>query len=126
MTSSLVCLKCLNTILFNEIVQPTTLEYYHISCHNELITYRNNKITEDLVDITESIVIDSSDNPINLKYDFDNKISKYVDLSSDNKILDHITSNIHYNTNDDYAMDIAGNMVKLDKQYIISHKFKKW
>ena len=134
MTTRPVCLKCLNTIQLDELIQPSQSEFYHMNCHDELITLRNNKITEVLEDVTETIIFDQSDYKIKLKQNFDkiigkdNVIGKYIDLSSDDKILDQIKKDTNYYTNDnfnniinsdEYAMDIAGNMVKIDKKYIM-------
>ncbi len=133
----IVCLFCLNTIDSEDIVIQNRSETYHTDCHCKLISIKENKnkLREDVIDITDSLVFDFSENPINFKNSWgdENKtIGEQHDSLSDEitlKDFGNLDTNIINELNNiftgpDYATDIAGNQVKIDKKYVANYKLK--
>jgi hypothetical protein len=133
-----ICLCCLNAIDANQLVRENSHEYYHSCCYEILLETkrrRQNRLNTDIIDITDSLEIDYSDEPVylNLKSNIDNNksIGTFIDLSTNEKILDSYHNDIKNETinnilsGPEYATDIAGNLVKLDKQYLINYELKK-
>jgi len=132
-----VCLFCLNIIDNEDIVIQNRSETYHTNCHSKLlcIRERKNKLKEDIIDVTDSLVLDSSENPITLNYPWPDELELIEELKNstsnettlknfgylDNNIINEI-NNIF--SGPDFATDYAGNQVKLDKKYIANHKLK--
>lgn len=136
--SDLICLCCLNTIDVDQLVVQNSHEYYHSYCYENLVEIKKrkqNNSNEDIIDITDSLEIDYSKNPLklNLKPNTGNykPIGQFIDLSTNDKILKSYYNDIYNETinnilsGPDYATDIAGNLVKLDKKYLIDHEMKK-
>jgi hypothetical protein len=88
----LVCIKCLHEIKPDEIVQPTNLEYFHNNCYS-------------LLKIKRKRFVDVSDNPVTFNAD------SLIEMTGSDEIIDH-------DLKDELGVDIAGNVVKIDKQYI--------
>ena len=133
-----ICLCCLDIIYPAELVTQGLYDVYHSYCYQQLKELNKEKkyeLTDELIDVTDSLVVDNSEKPIKLKYE--NKIGTYIDLTTNEKIIDEYNKNYkkynydkinHYTKiNDilngpDYATDIAGNLVKVDKNYLIKQK----
>lgn len=126
-----VCFCCLNIIEVDQMVLHNSHEVYHRDCFENLTNIKNKrKLSEsDLIDVSDCLVIDTSKDIININYkkdvDYDKPIGKFIDLISDKNIYyndkkyDTIIKNILLEP--DYASDIAGNLVKIDKNYVISN-----
>ena len=86
-----VCICCLNTVDVEQMVVDNSHDIYHSDCYTNLINMRNKrnfKSNDELIDVTDSLVIDTSGNSIDLKYEQDYKYEKFIDLSTDEKILE--------------------------------------
>lgn len=128
-----VCLCCLNTVEADQMVIQNSHDIYHLDCLEKLSNLKNRR-NEELLDVTDSLVIDASDSPINFNFkNQDYKCGKYIDLTTNEKILDDYN---YYNNKKydlikkiidgpEYAQDIAGNLVKLDKPYLINYELGK-
>jgi hypothetical protein len=130
--SNHICLCCLNYINVNELVIENSYEYYHSYCYEKLLEIKkrkHNKLKDDIIDITDSLEINYSEEPMNLKlksdYIYDKPIGQFIDLTTNKKILEPNYNNKNNTVNNiltgpDYAIDIAGNFVKIDKSYLIN------
>lgn len=140
----LVCLCCLNIVDMDCMLKQNN-EIYHPKCYEQMMKMKEqkNQISDDLIDVTDSLVVDPSSNPINIKYDFDNltadkPIGKYNGLVSDNKIMleefgfessESINNVIFEEINNimsgpSHAIDAAGNLVQVDKKYVVNAHLK--
>lgn len=125
-----VCLCCLNTVEADQMVIQNAYDIYHLDCLEKLSKLKNGR-NEELLDVTNSLVIDLSDSPIN--FNFKNQDYKYIDLTINEKILDehNYYNNKKYDLikkiidGPEYAQDIAGNLIKLDKPYLINYELGK-
>ena len=133
-----ICLSCLNAIDANQLVTQNSHEYYHSCCYTNLQETKKNRLNTDIIDITDSLEIDYSDEPVylnlktNTNTDNSKSIGTFIDLSTNQKIHNYLNYNEIKNeiinnilTGPDYATDIAGNSVKLDKQYLINYELEK-
>jgi len=128
-----VCVCCLFPIEAEQAVTQISRDVYHSECWEKINNLRNNKISNELEDVTDCLVLDTSDNLINFnlkKYEEDKPIGKYIDLTNDEKILSSYYGNKYEPIKKiidgpDFATDIAGNFVKLDKSYLISNELEK-
>ena len=126
-----VCVCCLFPIESEQAVTQISRDVYHSECWEKINNLRNNKISNELEDISDCLIIDTSDNNILTlnNYEF-NKIGKYIDLTPDEKILNEY-NNKKFNLIEkiidgpDYATDIAGNIVPIDKPYLIKYELGK-
>jgi len=109
---------------------------YHLDCFEKLQNLKKNKVNYELQspeDVTDCLVLDPSDNLLNFnfkKLEEDKPIGKYIDLTNDEKILSSYYENNYKSIQKiidgpDFATDIAGNFVKLDKSYLISNELGK-
>jgi hypothetical protein len=115
-----VCLRCLDIVCDDKIVKQNQLEYYHDNCYLELLKIRERK--NKLFEVSDDfLIIDPSENSTALN-NLNNSIENFLDLSSNDKILNCKTTNTIFKS--DFAVDIAGNLVKLDKNYIINQENK--
>lgn len=133
-----ICLCCLNIIDIDQLVRENSHEYYHSCCYENLLETKRRRLDTDIIDITDSLEIDYSEEPVylNLKPNTDNNksIGTFIDLSTNEKILGSYYNDYNDIKNEtinnilsgpEYATDIAGNLVKLDKQYLINYELKK-
>lgn len=132
-----VCLCCLTTVDSDQMVIENSHDVYHSDCFERLQNLKKNKVNNELPgleDVTDCIVLDPSDNlfKYNLKnYEEDKPIGKYIDLTNDEKILSPYYIKKNYEPiqkiidGPDFATDIAGNFVKLDKSYLITNELEK-
>lgn len=130
----LVCICCLSAVDTEQMVVGNSHDIYHADCYANLLNIRNKrnvKSNDEIIDVTDSLVIDTSGNSIDLKYEQDYKYEKFIDLSTNDKILESYYNNKKYEaiekilSGPDFATDIAGNIVELDKNYLISYELKK-
>ncbi len=130
----IVCLLCLKTIDTEDMVILNRSETYHSDCHCKLINIRErkNKLSENVIDITDSLVVDSED-PVQFNIPWIDP--KWIDENKEEEHHNHVSEEIFLNNNiineinniftgPDFATDYAGNQVKLDKKYIANHKLK--
>lgn len=133
----IVCLLCLNSIDTEDMIILNRSETYHTDCHCKLTRIRENKnkLREDILNVTDSLVFDFSENLINFKNSWDDEqklIEEQTNFLSDEitlKDFGNLNNNIINELNNiftgpDYATDIAGNHVKIDKKYVANHKLK--
>ena len=126
-----VCLYCLNVVESSFMVMPNHNECYHENCYVNLLKNKELKnYSGDFIDIFEPVDCDSSNNTISInsnKYlsDVYSTINKNI-LSS--QFMDELTLEEIANTINGpaFAIDVAGNTVKLDKLYIIKQTLKKY
>ncbi len=119
-----VCFCCLNIIEVDQMVLHNSHEVYHRDCFENLINLKNKKklFKTDLIDVSDCLVIDTSQDIININYkkdvDYDKPIGKFIDLTSDKKILELYYNNKKYDT---IIKDIfkEPNFSKIDKDYVI-------
>lgn len=132
-----ICISCLNTINLEQLLVLNSHEYYHSCCYDKIVQKKRkqSELNDELKDITDSLEFNYSGEPINLNLkpttDYDKPIGKFIDLTTDDKILKSYHNNINYEiinnilSSPDYATDIAGNLVKIDKSYLIDSELKK-
>ncbi len=144
-----VCFCCLNTVDVDQMVLHNSYEVYHRDCLEYIINLRNKRksFEKDFVDVSDCLVIDNSEEPFNLIYkkdvDYDKPIGKIIDLASDEKVLElynnakkqefikntllgtDFPADISTNFSSDFATDIAGNFVKINKNYANENELKQ-
>ena len=78
MSTNFVCHKCLLHIKSNDIYKKSEFEYFHIVCINN----------EDLVDVTDKFTYNdiATDKNLKLKTEINKLVTKFIDLSSKEKI----------------------------------------
>ncbi len=139
-----VCLCCLNKVDMDFMLKQNN-EIYHPKCYEQMMKMKEQKsqISDDIIDVTDSLVVDPFSNPINIKYSFDNftadkPIGKYIGLVSDDKIMseefgfelsDSMDNVIFEEINNiiagpSHAIDVAGNIVQVDKKYVVNAHLK--
>lgn len=111
MTKNIVCLKCLDFINPDNVFKKSDFEYFHIACYNQ----------SDLVDVTNEIPSYdeiSNNDFIELKTYYPK--GKFIDLSTDEKILEE------YHKNKDSIDNINNIIDKENDDKILTHiKHKK-
>ncbi len=115
MTKNIVCLKCLESIHPDNVFKKSDFEYFHNACYNQ----------SDLVDVTNEIpsydeILDKDFVKLKTYY----PKGKFIDLSTDEKILEEYHKNKDLIDNIDKIID-QENDQENDDENLINEKHKK-
>ncbi len=122
-----VCFCCLNKVDVDQMVLHNSNEVYHQDCFEYILNLKNKRklFETNLVDVSDCLVIDSSQDIININYkkdvDYDKPIGKVIDLASDEKIKELYNEYKKHEsiknmlTGPDFPVDISNNIIKLDE-----------